>query len=813
MVNLILVGEASPCLRPPRQARPAAAINIECPPFSYFGGMALPFLLRGALVLTAGLLAHHAVRAQCCSHHLMMHDSYGDGWNGGQVQVRVNGVTVGVHAAQGYGSSASFNACTGDQIQLLYTAGDWENENSYQLFGTNGNVLFAAGPSPGTGTVYNGLAACDVVPLPGTVPCAALPIDTANCAVANNSGAPGTGMGPGCANYNGQDVWYAMPIPPSGNVLVSTASAGGLNDTGIALWTGPDCFNLRLRACDDDGGEGYYSRIMANELPAGETLFIQAFGYGGATGAFQLCVSDLGVVQVDSTRLPIVLLRTQGQEIPYTGKVPALMEVKYNGPGSWTRLSDPSNVYNGHIGIGIRGATSSGYPQTPFSIETRNADGTNNNVPLLGMPQENDWALLSNYNDRSLVRNALATHLARAMGQYAPRMHLCEVLLDSAYRGIYVLTETIKRDNGRVDIARLDSTENTGEPRTGGYILEQNLWTPQNSFQSNFSPIDHPGLPVRFLYDYPEPDVITDAQRTYIATFIDTLETALYSTGFTDPVSGYRAHLDVPSFINYFLVNELARNNDGFKKSVFFHKDRNSNDRRLKAGPVWDFDWAWKNLWGCSLFSNTDGSGWAHRINDCPTDNYSTGWYIRLLQDPAFANELRCTYEEHRTGVLSQSSLHAWIDSVGTLVAVAQQRHFQKWPILGVSGPAPEVLPCAATYAAELDTLKHWIGLRLAWLDANLPGLCAQAAVPEQGTVAFGCAPNPTDGPVRFSGTLEAGAHWELSVHDAVGRVVQRQRLAPGLVNETLMLPGTGAYLYTLRRDGQVARSGRVVMH
>jgi hypothetical protein len=772
-----------------------------------------PSLLRGSLFILVGLFLPHVLRAQCCEHHLMMQDSYGDGWNGGQLQVRVNGTTVGIYAATGEGSTAVFTACTGDAIQLVYTAGDWENENTYQLLGTYGNVLFTGGPDPGAGTVFTGTADCSVVPLPGTVPCTALPIDTVDCVVANNVGAPGSGFNPGCANYNGQDIWYAMPVPPSGNVLVSTVNAGGLNDTGVALWSGPDCFSLTLQGCDDDGGEGYFSRIMANDLPPGHTLFVQAFGYGGGAGAFQLCLEDMGVVQLDSTRLPIVLLHTQGQEIPYEGKITAQMEVKYNGPGTFTQVTDPSNAYSGPIGIGLRGATSSGYPQAPYSIETRNADGSNLNVPLLGMPDENDWVLLSNYNDRSLVRNALASHLSRAMGQYAPRMQLCEVVLDSAYRGVYLIGEKIKRDGGRVAIARLDTNENAGDDVTGGYILQQNLWSPQNSFQSNYSPIDHPGFDVHFLYEYPEPEVITDAQKTYIAAFVDTLETALYSTTFTDPDAGYRAFMDVPSFINYFLVNELARNNDGFKKSVFFHKDKNSNGGKLKAGPVWDFDWAWKNLWGCDLFSNTDGSGWAHRINDCPTDNYSTGWYIRLLQDAGFANELRCTYEEHRTGVLSEASIHAWIDSVGTLVAEAQDRHFRKWPILGVSGPAPEVLACATTYAAELDTLKHWIDLRLTWLDANLPGLCSGVGVPQQPTVEFACLPNPTDGPVRFSGMLDAGATWDLVLHDAVGRELISLRLPPGHIDTPLQLPRAGTYIYTLRRNGLVARTGRVVAY
>ncbi|MCC6840936.1 MAG: CotH kinase family protein [Flavobacteriales bacterium] len=751
--------------------------------------------------------------AQCCDYHLSMQDSYGDGWNGAVLEVRVNGAAVGEFAASGVQSTAVFSACNGDTIELEYTAGDWENENSYQLLGTYGQVLLADGPGPAAGVVYSGTADCSTVPPAGTSPCVALPIDTADCVTADNTGVQGTGMAPGCANYQGGDRWYAMPVPASGHVVVSTSGIGGLDDTGIALWTGPDCFNLVQRTCDDDDGPGYFSMANADELPLGDTLYIQAFGYGGGQGAFELCVTDPGTIQLDSTELPIVLLNTLGNTIPYDGKVPALMEIKYNGPGAITRIIDPSNVYNGHIGIGIRGATSSGYPQKPYGVETRNADGTNNNVPLLGMPEENDWVLLSNYNDRSLVRNALAMHLARAMGQYAPRMHLCEVLLDGNYRGIYLIGEKIKRDNGRVNIAKLDPDENSGDDLTGGYILQQNIWDWDNSFQSQFSPIDHPGFDVHFLYEYPEPEVISPQQKTYVQSAINTMETALYADDFTDPLTGYRAYLDVPSFINYFLVNELSRNNDGFKKSVFFHKDKESNGGKLKAGPVWDFDWAWKNLWGCEQFENMDGSGWAHLVNDCPTDNYSTGWYVRLLQDGSFANELRCTWEQQRQGPLSLPAINAWIDSVGTLVASAQARHFAKWPILGQSGPAPEMLPCATTYAAELDTLKQWITTRIAWLDAHLPGTCSAVAVTgPEAPQAFGCSPNPTQGAVRFRGVLHGPARWELSITDAPGRIVERVDLAPGPVDHWLTLQAPGLHLWTLRADGHVRGAGKLVV-
>jgi hypothetical protein len=389
------------------------------------------------------------------------------------------------------------------------------------------------------------------------------------------------------------------------------------------------------------------------------------------------------------------------------------------------------------------------------------------------------------------------------------------VLIDSAYKGIYVFCERIKRDDGRVDIAKLTPADTAGDDLTGGYILEQNYWNEYNSFLSNYSPIDHPDFDVHFVYYYPKPDSIVGVQKSYIASFVDSLETALYSPGFADPDAGYRKYLDVKSFIDYFLVNELSRNNDGFKKSVYFHKDKNSNESKLKAGPVWDFDWAWKNLYGCSIFENLDGSGWAHHINDCPTDNYSCGWYIRLFQDSTFADELRCAYDNYRLTILDTAYIFAYIDSVENLVQNAQARHFQKWPILGISGPAPEIGNVATTYAGELDTLKAWIKLRLQWLDDNLPGLCPNVTIgedPQQvaGTLYF--YPNPGNGNFHFEGYIDSSSPLQMSVYDLTGRMIDRVSLQPGSLKFNYRLNRKGVFLFTITSNNGILQSGKMIV-
>ncbi len=431
------------------------------------------------------------------------------------------------------------------------------------------------------------------------------------------------------------------------------------------------------------------------------------------------------------SNLPIVIISTFGVPIPNEPKIPGTMKIIDNGPGQMNHITDPGNVYNGNIGIEIRGSYSASLPQKPYGIETRDAGQNSMNVSLFGFPEENDWVLLANYNDKVFMRNTLAFKLFNEMGNYASRTRFCEVTVNGGYQGIYVFGEKIKRDSGRVDIAKLTTQENSGEPMTGGYIFKADYWDNNDSWLSNYHPIGHPDFDIHYVYDYPDFDVITVPQKNYIKSYVNSFETALYSTNFTDPSFGYSPFIDKTAFIDYFLVNELSRNNDGFKKSFFFHKDRDGKDRRIKTGPVWDFDWAWKNIDECQIFKATDGSGWSYMVNDCYPDNNSPGWHIRLLQDSVFANLLHCRYEFLRNNILSDDSLYNYIDNNALYLWQAQQRHYQRWPILGLNVGAPVVGPIPTTFQGEIDGFKGWIALRLAWLDAHMPGHCPSAGIEE----------------------------------------------------------------------------------
>jgi subtilisin-like proprotein convertase family protein len=599
------------------------------------------------------------------------------------------------------------------------------------------------------------------------------------------------------------DLNVKLIAPNQTEILLFSSIGGGddnftntcLNDNAAtSIAAGPAPFSGSFKPMDVLGnvnngqnGNGIWKlKITDNAAQDAGTLLNWSITFGN---------NATTPLTVDSTVLPLVLIDTYGGTIVDEPKINAGMKIIYHGLGFYNHPTDVPNVYNGEVGIEIRGSFSAGLPQKPYGFETRDAFGENLDTALLGMPSENDWILLAVYNDKVFMRNALPFKLSRMMDRYAPRTRFCEVILNGSYQGIYVMTEKIKRDNDRVDISKLDLNDNAGDSLTGGYIVKLDYHDGSNSWLSDFHPYDHPALDVYYVYDYPDYDVITPQQKTYIQGFMHSLEAALYSSNFTNPTTGYRTWLDVDSFIDYLILSEVSRNNDGFKKSVYMYKDKNSKNPLLQTGPLWDIDWAWKNINECSIFAATDGSGWAYKVNDCNPDNNSSGWAVRMMQDTAFTHQLNCRYFNLRRTILDTTYLFHYIDSVHTLVNEAQVRHYKKWPILGINVGTPEVDYQPTTYAGEIQKFKNWIKLRLNWLDDSIPGYCPNVGFSEIAKdpilLIF---PNPTqdylyielDAPIKST-----------EVYDLEGQLLIRSN--EQTTRKTLDLSGLCKGLYLLR--------------
>ncbi len=487
-----------------------------------------------------------------------------------------------------------------------------------------------------------------------------------------------------------------------------------------------------------------------------------------------------------STDIPLVILNTNGQTIPDGSRIFANMKVIDNGVGFLNHSTDPGNVYDGNIDISIRGASSASYPQKSYVLTTYGADtATDTNVVIFGMPSEHDWILLSGYNDKSFIRNTLMFKLANSMGHYATRTRHCEVMLNGEYVGVYIFVEKIKRDANRVNISKLKTTDISGDQLTGGYIFEHNFpspgWTTQHAPDSCNTRF------YEFKYAYPSFDSIQPQQDSYIQHFVDTLENRLFGMAPFDSVWGYRPKINSSSFVDYLLCNEMSWNNDGFKKSMFFHKNKDSNDPALHAGPIWDFDWSLKRM----PWTPTDYSGWMYTADPCTGDVLFLPWWNIMMNDTLFQNEARCHWEYFRQHAFHTDSINRYIDSMALLLNQAQARHFARWAILGINTGTPEAPPFSLSYQEEIDTLKSTIGKRLLWMDANLPGHCWDPYDPNP-TPTLGiakntratllsCAPNPAGN--KFTISYSGGNATSVKIYSQIGQLIYAQQVSGTLLD------------------------------
>ncbi|MDP3431675.1 MAG: CotH kinase family protein [Bacteroidota bacterium] len=412
-----------------------------------------------------------------------------------------------------------------------------------------------------------------------------------------------------------------------------------------------------------------------------------------------------------SSNLPLVVITTNGQTIKDDPKVIVDMGIIWNGPGKRNALSDPKNNYNGKVGIEWRGSSSQGFPKKSYGFETRSADGLDIDVSLLDLPKENDWILYAPYTDKTMIRDVLTYTLDASLGHWSPRCRFVELFLNGSYEGVYVLMEKIKRNKNRVDIAKLTTTDNAGEALTGGYIVKIDKTTGGGGegWSSNYSNIVGRTF---YQYDYPKSKEITTVQKSYIQTYIRLMENALYQEVFNFP-GNYHEYLNDSSFIDFMIINELAKNVDGYRLSSYLYKGKND---RINCGPIWDFNLTYGNA---DYYNGWSTSGFQYQAYLGADYWQNPFWWNKLMQDPAYVNKLKKRWTTLRKKELSEQRIAFVIDSLTNVISEAQVRNYQRWPILGV-----KVWPnyyVGSSYVSEINWMKNWITSRLAFLDQQWP--------------------------------------------------------------------------------------------
>ncbi len=410
-----------------------------------------------------------------------------------------------------------------------------------------------------------------------------------------------------------------------------------------------------------------------------------------------------------TSNLPIVIINTNGRWIPDEPKIPAQMKIIYDESGGRNSLDNPNIHFEGKIGIETRGQTSSGFPKKQYGFEFQDENGDDKDVSIFNLPAESDWVLHGPYSDKSLMRNYLAYEFSNRIGRYASRTKFVEVFLNNTgdkkiqskhYVGVYLLTEKIKRGKNRVDVKSLQPTQNKPPEITGGYIIKIDKMDPKETFF-------YTQRGTHLAHVYPKGHKISYIQKDWIRNYMNRFESVLAGKDYKDPKKGYAKYIDVDSFIDHFIINELFKNIDGFRISTYMSVDRGG---KLTMGPVWDFNWSAGNI---SFNDGWNTNSWLIYTNHIPF------WWNRLLSDNSFKQKLVNKWKKLRKDELVTSAILNEIDKTAEFLSEAQERNFVRWRVLGRNHIANRD-PGSPTYQGEVDTLKTWLRARLQWMDKHI---------------------------------------------------------------------------------------------
>lgn len=506
-----------------------------------------------------------------------------------------------------------------------------------------------------------------------------------------------------------------------------------------------------------------------------------------------------------SSNLPLVYINTGGAEIPDDPKIDAEMGIVWNGPGQTNPSGAEFNHFHGRIAIEIRGSSSQMFPKKSYGFELRDAQGQDMDFPLLDMPEEEDWILYAPYTDKTLIRNVLTYTLAGQLGHYTPRCRFVELFVNYQYEGVYVLMEKIKRDKHRVDIARLRPEDVEGDELTGGYIVKIDKTTGSSGggWYSKY-PNAHNRY-THYQHEYPDFDEIQPAQHAYIQNYIDDFEEAVYNGEF-DPVTGYQQYIDIASFVDYVIINEITKNVDGYRLSTFLYKDKNE---KLNAGPLWDFNLAYGN----ANYANAWETFGLQAYTDMGDDYWQNPfWWGRLLGDRHFTQALRCRWEELVEEELSLERIMHVTDSLVDLLDKPIDRNYQRWSVMG-DWIWPNYF-VGHDYNSEVNWMKDWIIERMRTLDNILPGDCdLDPEMPLDFLVSV--YPNPVASKLTVQVTNDSDFFIDMDLHSVKGERIMndsflvKRGMNKEVVDMRKLLPGI--YILRLYRGNEVLETHKIV--
>lgn len=474
--------------------------------------------------------------------------------------------------------------------------------------------------------------------------------------------------------------------------------------------------------------------------------------------------------------LPVCIVHSLGGTIATPGGDTTGLFMGFDSETGRTTLSDAPQVAT-RMGFHIRGSSTAGQAKSNYRIEFRDEFNADEDHELFGMPADSDWVLHGiNGFDPGLMHNALYQWLGAQVGVPYMRTRYVEVfrkvdggpITTNDYFGLYLLLETPKVGNDRLDIASLHDQDTNTTAITGGYLMKidridnERSFTPPTIGSIRPTPTGIGFVDPPFKSSPAETDPRRIAQINYMQNYILRFITNLSSVGYTNPVTGYAQYINPEQWINHLWANIIPFNVDGYRLSGFFYKDRNG---RLEQGPMWDCDRC-LGTGGSSGVPQGDNRCFSPRFWRLPvssgdpdngTDFFGVStigvsWFTPLFRDPDFWQLFIDRYQMFRTNEYSTATIAGKVDAIHAEIKEAQVREQARWAPSGFNFPRSGVQTVngysfnfgpadnfgRGRYSNEVAFQKQWLIDRLTFFDTNFlnaPTLSSGTALVPSGTM------------------------------------------------------------------------------
>lgn len=344
---------------------------------------------------------------------------------------------------------------------------------------------------------------------------------------------------------------------------------------------------------------------------------------------------------------------------------------------------DGTREYAGKI-ASIRGRGNSTWiwhEKKPYSIELIDE------VDLLNLGSAQKWVLLANAKDPSHLRNKVIYDFAARAGlPYAPGSDWVDLYLNGEYAGLYLLCERNEVHPQRVNLAD-----------NGSFLVS--MEDPVRLAEQNYPYVSTDAELYLRIHD---PENPSSDQLRELKNIWQSVENAILAEDDRDPVTGktWLEQIDLDSWVKKYLMEEIFGNVDACFYSQYFYCDGRDGERKIYAGPVWDYDQTMglQSVWQLA----EPNTLYANRYD--VKAGYVTPWFAVLYQKDVFYERMLAVYQQDFLPLLT-GFLKEYVEACGKQIAQAYVLDQVRWN-LGTS-----------EIREDVEYLQNFMQQRIAFLN------------------------------------------------------------------------------------------------